>query len=76
MLSAYGVPPREWHLYDVDHRPKYDAAREPDHRKYELVPMLRGEHSRKTARKDGGFGNDTFKRERKGYGFNIHEDRT
>ncbi len=57
VLTASGIPQSDWPLYDVDHRPPYDPDVEPDHSKYELVPMLRSEHSRKTARQDGGFGN-------------------
>jgi 5-methylcytosine-specific restriction protein A len=57
VLAAAGIPQRDWPLYDVDHRPPYDPELEPDHSKYELVPMLRAEHSRKTARENGGFGN-------------------
>lgn len=57
VLFAYGISESEHHLYDVDHRPAYNAAIEPDHRKYELVPMLHANHSRKTATLDGAFGN-------------------
>ena len=58
VLARYGIPRSRWHLYDVDHRPAYDPVVEPDHRKYDLVPMLRADHSRKTVREDGGLGND------------------
>lgn len=57
VLAAHGIPRDQWHRYHVDHRPAYDPAIEPDHRKYDLVPMLAEEHNRKTAREDGGFGN-------------------
>lgn len=57
VLTAHGIPSRDWHLYDIDHDPPYDAEREPDHLKYKLTPRLHGEHSSKTAREDGGFGN-------------------
>ena len=57
VLINAGIPRAEWGLYDVDHRPAYNPAIEPDHNKYTLVPMLHAEHSKKTAREDGGFGN-------------------
>lgn len=56
VLRAYGIPRDLWSLYDVDHRPPYNPTVEPDHRKYELVPMLHADHSRKTATEDGAFG--------------------
>lgn len=56
VLFANGIPRDRWHLYDVDHRPAYNPAIEPDHWKYQLVPMLRAEHSRKTSAVDGGLG--------------------
>ena len=56
VLRAAGIPQHLWQFCNVDHRPAYDRAREPDHRKYQLVPMLQGDHSAKTAREDGGFG--------------------
>jgi 5-methylcytosine-specific restriction enzyme A len=56
VLRSHGIPREAWPLYDVDHRPAYDPAKEPDHRKYTLVPTLHAEHSRKTAREDGGWG--------------------
>lgn len=57
VLRAAGIPRRDWPKYDVDHSPRYDASREPDHRKYQLTPRLHGAHSSKTNREDGGFGN-------------------
>lgn len=57
VLRQHDIPRSRWHLYDVDHRPRYNPAVEPDHTKYSLVPVLRSEHSRKTASIDGGFGN-------------------
>lgn len=56
-LRAYGIPFEDWSKYDLDHNPPYDQAKEPDHTKYVLVPRLRAEHSRKTAKEDGGWGN-------------------
>ena len=56
VLRASGIPVRKWHKWSVDHRPRYNPVLEPDHRRYELVPMLRGSHSSKTARQDGAFG--------------------
>jgi hypothetical protein len=56
LLNA-GIPRDQHHLYSVDHRPAYDPIREPDHRKYVLVPMLIPQHNSKTAKRDGGFGN-------------------
>jgi hypothetical protein len=57
VLDSAGIPRSEHWRYDVDHSPKYDPATEPDHRTYRLTPRLHAEHSRKTARDDGGFGN-------------------
>jgi len=57
VLNAHGIPSADWHLWDVDHSPAYDASIEPDHLKYTLTPCLHAEHSSKTARQDGGFGN-------------------
>jgi hypothetical protein len=57
VLSAAGIPSSQHNLYSVDHRPAYDPAREPDHRRYALVPMLIPQHNSKTAREDSGFGN-------------------
>ena len=56
VLTEAGIPREDWRLYDIDHRPAYNPAVEPDHTKYTLVPMLRSDHSRKTARADGGYG--------------------
>ena len=56
VLRAAGVHENEWHKWSVDHRPRYNPVLEPDHRRYELVPMLRSSHSSKTARQDGAFG--------------------
>jgi len=47
-----GIPQNQWPLYDVDHNPPYDPIKEPDHRRYVLVPRLRSDHSRKTATQD------------------------
>ena len=52
VLSRAGIPQHHWYLYDVDHNPPYDPDVEPDHRKYELVPLLHAEHSWKTAERD------------------------
>ena len=57
VLTRAGIPRKQWRFYDVDHNPPYDPRREPDHRKYTLVPRLHGEHSSKTNKYDGGFGN-------------------
>ncbi len=57
VLLQHGIPEAEHHLWNVDHTPRYDKAIEPDHWKYQLTPMLKSDHSRKTARIDGGFGN-------------------
>ncbi len=57
VLREYGIPKEHWHLYDVDHEPPYDPDVEPDHTRYTLTPRLHAEHSRKTAKYDGGFGN-------------------
>lgn len=57
VLKNYGIPKENWHLYDVDHEPPYNPDIESDHEKYTLIPRLRSEHSRKTAKFDGGFGN-------------------
>ena len=58
VLRASGIPESDWPQYDIDHVPRYDKAREPDHRKYNLIPRLRAVHSRKTIREDGGFGRE------------------
>lgn len=52
VLGRSGIPRSDWPLYDVDHEPPYDPAVEPDHRRYTLTPLLRSQHSRKTASKD------------------------
>jgi hypothetical protein len=57
ILKEAGIPKNEWHLYDVDHNPPYNPDIEPDHNRYELIPRLHGQHSSKTAKYDGGFGN-------------------
>jgi hypothetical protein len=57
VLRAHGIPEAEFHLWDLDHRPPYNPKIEPDHRRYDLVPMRHGTHSTKTARQDGAFGN-------------------
>ncbi|ADK81106.1 hypothetical protein [Sediminispirochaeta smaragdinae] len=57
VLQAWGIPKRLWPKYDVDHNPAYDRRIEPDHRKYQLIPRLHADHSRKTAKFDNGFGN-------------------
>ncbi|OQY32040.1 MAG: hypothetical protein B6241_12500 [Spirochaetaceae bacterium 4572_59] len=56
-LKAHNIPESQWKDYVIDHRPPYDPRVEPDHRNYTLVPMTRGEHSKKTNRYDGGWGN-------------------
>jgi hypothetical protein len=56
-LRLFGIPMHAWHLYDIDHEPAYDKARDPDHTHYRLTPRLHGEHASKTASADGGFGN-------------------
>jgi hypothetical protein len=48
VLSASGIPKRDWPLYDVHHEPEYNPAVEADHRKYRLTPLLHAEHSRET----------------------------
>ena len=57
VLTRAGIPPKAWHLYDIDHEPPYNPAMEYDHRRYKLTPRLHGAHSSKTAERDGGFGN-------------------
>ena len=57
VFKKHGIPESEWRNYVVDHRPPYDPSVEPDHLKYTLVPMTRAEHSKKTNRHDGGWGN-------------------
>jgi hypothetical protein len=58
VLSRAGIPREDWHLWDVDHDPPYNPEIEPDHLKYRLTPHPHGDHSSKTARDDGGFGNE------------------
>jgi hypothetical protein len=41
----------------VHHDPPYNPDREPNHNNYNLMPILRSEHSRITASEGGGFGN-------------------
>jgi hypothetical protein len=48
VLRAYRIPVASWPLYDIHHTPVYNAAIEPDHSKYRLIPMLHSEHSRET----------------------------
>lgn len=62
VLGQAGIPRSEYSRYDVDHNPPYDPEREPDHRKYQLIPRLHADHSRKTVCEDGGWG----KRRREG----------
>ncbi|MPL66026.1 hypothetical protein SDC9_11694 [bioreactor metagenome] len=56
VLVTTGIPSERWPEYDIDHMPRYNPAIEPDHEKYTLIPRLRGEHSRKTIKEDGGYG--------------------
>ena len=56
VLKNAGIPKEQWPLYDVDHNPPYNPAVEPNHLMYTLIPRLHSEHSRKTAKEDGGFG--------------------
>lgn len=58
-LKRFGIPEYQWPQYDIDHNPRYNPAIEPNHRRYELIPRLRADHSRKTNRFDGGFGRNT-----------------
>jgi 5-methylcytosine-specific restriction protein A len=57
VLVRHHIPKAQWGAYDIDHNPPYNRLIESDHRKYELIPRLRSDHSRKTATQDGGFGN-------------------
>ena len=72
ILAEYGIPKERWPLYDVDHNPPYNPDVDPNHWNYELIPRLHSEHSRKTAKQDGGFGNpksrnfEDFSREKGG----------
>ena len=52
VLQRSGIPRDQWSLYDVDHNPPYNKDLEPDHRKYTLIPMLKADHSHKTATED------------------------
>ena len=52
VLQRSGIPREQWPLYDVDHNPPYNKDLEPDHRKYTLIPMLKADHSHKTATED------------------------
>lgn len=56
VLMDNGIPRSDWPKYDVDHNPRYDRNKEPDHRKYRLIPRLHADHSRKTVLEDGGWG--------------------
>jgi hypothetical protein len=56
VLARHGIPRERWSEYDVDHNPAYNPVIEPDHTKYQLIPRLHAEHSRKTVREDGGWG--------------------
>lgn len=56
VLKRAGIPSYLWPQYDIDHNPRYNPQIESDHRKYALIPRLRGDHSRKTIRVDGGCG--------------------
>lgn len=57
VLKANNVPIELWPEYDVDHNPPYNPDVESNHRMYTLIPRLRSDHSKKTAKEDGGFGN-------------------
>ncbi len=52
VLEEHGIPRELWSKYAVDHNPRYNAAVEPDHRKYNLIPRLMRDHNRKTAIED------------------------
>lgn len=67
VLTSAGIPETDWPKYVVDHRPPYNPAIEPDHRKYQLVPMLKADHSRKTVlhdqnRSGNSFGKSKFRK--------------
>jgi 5-methylcytosine-specific restriction protein A len=64
ILLLYGIPRDRWPEYDVDHVPAYNPAIEPDHTKYQLIPRLHADHSRKTVREDGGWGRPKVQRGR------------
>jgi len=53
VLRKHGVPKELWHLYDIHHDPPYNPKKEPNHRKYNLIPMIHNHHSRETARSRG-----------------------
>ena len=53
VLSGTSIPRELWPMYDVHHEPSYNPAIEPDHRAYNLIVMLRSEHSRETGRSRG-----------------------
>jgi hypothetical protein len=57
VLGRAGIPQDQWSRYDVDHTPAYDPDRDPDHSHYTLTPRLHADHTAKTNREDGGFGN-------------------
>jgi hypothetical protein len=67
VLISHGIPREEWAHYDIDHFPAYDKEKDPNHRHYVLTPMLHRDHSTKTARHDGGYGNN-----RRGGGSNLY----
>jgi hypothetical protein len=50
ILRAAGIPRKLWPLYDVHHSPPYNPDVEPDHRRYNLTPVLHAEHSTITGR--------------------------
>jgi hypothetical protein len=50
VLSEAGIPRDLWRYYDVHHEPAYNPAIEPDHRKYNLIPIPHGDHSSETNR--------------------------
>ena len=53
VLNKAGIPKDLQHLYDVHHEPPYNAAVEPNHRAYTLIPLLKSEHSRVTGKAKG-----------------------
>lgn len=56
VLIAHGIPRSQWKYWVVDHRPRYNPEVDPDHTHYQLVPMRKEDHSRKTVHHDGGLG--------------------
>lgn len=50
VLRAHGIPQSEWPRYDVHHTPEYNPDVEPDHRRYQLTPLLHEDHSRVTGK--------------------------